>query len=318
LANASVTDSQSNTNRLGDLTRTNLAYSLLEIAGLWIGVAFLFLLVGRLHSYVFGILGLLGVTCLQQAFLTLLHDSWHGLLSSNRTLNDFVGKYLISFPCIKLWSRLKQEHLEHHAHLGLRNSDPTFLLYAFEPEEPRVKPIRFLASRLGGRVLDTIWTAISRGQPLTDEQERKRVDWTSKRNLWKELASIAVMQILVALGILAFAPWWAYFLFWVAPFFTTTAACNLIRTFCEHASPLSDDVPPIQRLISFKSNWLELFFIAPLHFNYHAEHHLQMSVPHYRLPALRRRMQAATGSLGFPIRRSYFEVYCEHFRRESA
>ena len=299
---------------LGNLSRTNMAYSLFEILGAWVLIAASFAIVGRVHPLVSAVPMLLAMTILQQALLTLLHDSWHGLLAKDRKINDFLGKYLISFPCIKLWNRLKQEHLAHHVHLGNRDSDPTFLLYGFEPGEPRNKPVRFIFRRLGGRILETIWRAT---QPA-HEPVKKDAYWGSKRDLWKELVSMALLQGVLFLAIAAAAPWWTYFAFWVFPFFTTTAACNLIRTFCEHAHPLTDEgVPPTRRLISFKSNMVEVSFIAPLHFNYHAEHHLNMSVPHYRLPELRRRMEAA-GRLGFPVRSTYFEVLREHFGRRPA
>ncbi len=298
---------------LGNLSRPNVVYSLGEILGIWVLIAACFVIIGRVNPFVFAIPMLLVMTILQQALLTLLHDSWHGLLSRNRRLNVFLGKYLISFPTIKLWNRLKREHLEHHAHLGDRDADPTFLLYGFEPGEPRDKPVRFAFMRLGGRILETIWRATQ-----LNDGPKKDSYWGSKSDLRKELGSIMVLQAVLFLGIWAVAPWWTYFAFWVFPFFTTTAACNLIRTFCEHAHPVSDDgVPPASRLISFRSNPVEVAFIAPLHFNYHAEHHLNMSVPHYRLPELRRRMEEA-GPLGFPIRSTYLEVLREYFGRTSS
>jgi fatty acid desaturase len=36
------------------------------------------------------------------------------------------------------------------------------------------------------------------------------------------------------------------------------------------------------------ARWWERIFIAPNHVNYHLEHHLLMTVPHYRLPRLHR------------------------------
>src|SRR5439155_23861073 len=111
------------------LSRTNLAYSRFGIGAFSIFIASCFLLIRKTHAYVIGVVAFMLLTCLQQALLTLLHDSWHGLLCKNRKINDFVGRYVISFPCIKLWVRLKQEHLRHHANLGLGDSDPTFVLY---------------------------------------------------------------------------------------------------------------------------------------------------------------------------------------------
>jgi fatty acid desaturase len=299
-----------------DLAATNLSYSLLEISGIWFLIGCSFLLLGRFSAGTGLILACLllfpVVTCLQQALLTLLHDSWHGLLTPNRAINDLIGRYLLSYPSIKLWGRLKREHLDHHRHLGERESDPTFLLYGFELGEARGRPARFAFNRLGGRVLDTVWRAFtghSRAHAASTEGY-----WGLKGDLWKELLSILVMQLLVAWAISVLASWWAYVILWCIPLFTSTALCNLIRTFAEHSAPGSDDVSPDDRLVSFRSSWLELAFIAPLHFNYHAEHHRYMGVPHYRLPELRRRLSDA-GPLGFSIRESYWEVLRQHFLR---
>jgi len=302
------------------LAHTQLAFSLFEICGIWALAGVVFWVASRMNSLAVSLLLILPMTCLQQAFLTLLHDSWHGLFSKNKKLNDFIGRYAISFPCIKLWHRLKAEHLAHHVHLGDRQEDPTYVFYAFVPGEDRYRPLRFAFDRLGGRVIQAAGMAIL-GR-FTDRQkppQRVAAEAPSSHSasgltatVRRELLIILVSQVVVFALITRVAPWWTYFVLWAFPLVSTTALCNLIRTFCEHSNPMTDDIDPRERFISFKSNWLELAFIAPLHFNYHAEHHLYMWVPHYKLPELRRRMMEASGDLSFPIRSSYARVLSVH------
>ncbi len=301
-----------------DLSRTNLAYSLSEVSGTWGLIAVCFLLTGRTRSVVAYVGLALAMISLQQALLTLLHDSWHGHFARNKKLNDLMGKYFISFPCAKLWGRLKREHLLHHAYLGLREDDPTFLLYGYEAGEPRDRPMRFALKRLGGRLIEIIVSAVSGRAPAAGAEQpeapAQKSSGVADARLGPELLWIAASQCVLFWAISRVAPWWAYFVLWLFPLATITPLLNLIRTFCEHAHPVTDDaVHPDERLISFRSNWLELMFVAPFHFNYHAEHHLYMQVPHYRLPALRRRMEGTWGRIGFPIRSSYVRVLLEHF-----
>ena len=76
---------------------------------------------------------------------------------------------------------------------------------------------------------------------------------------------------------------------WALPLVMVGSALNALRATLEHA----DTHRPPNLLLSFVSNPIERFFVGPLNFNYHYEHHRFMTVPYFRMAEVRRRMLAA-------------------------
>jgi fatty acid desaturase len=74
---------------------------------------------------------------------------------------------------------------------------------------------------------------------------------------------------------------------WVAAWFTTHTLVTRIRSIAEHAlTPDLDD--PLGNTRTTVVSWWERLFLAPNRVNYHLEHHLLMTVPHYNLPRMHR------------------------------
>ena len=117
---------------------------------------------------------------------------------------------------------------------------------------------------------------------------------------------ILVQCLFLCLFTLAFG-WYGYFALWLLPLGTLGSFYNDLRSFCEHSLVGRDAFDKSERMISFISNPVERFFIAPNHMNYHAEHHLFPFVPHNSLPELRRAIQSCPElSAQIVWRRSYF------------
>ena len=58
-----------------------------------------------------------------------------------------------------------------------------------------------------------------------------------------------------------------------------------VRSIAEHAlTPNADD--PLGNTRTTLARWWERLLIAPNRVNYHLEHHLLMTVPHYKLPQM--------------------------------
>jgi fatty acid desaturase len=64
---------------------------------------------------------------------------------------------------------------------------------------------------------------------------------------------------------------------------TTNKLVARIRSIAEHAV-VPDPTDPIGQTRTVRAGWLERLFIAPNRVQYHLEHHLLMTVPHYNLP----------------------------------
>ena len=56
---------------------------------------------------------------------------------------------------------------------------------------------------------------------------------------------------------------------------------------------MTNDADPWRVARTTEAGWLARALIAPYFVNYHAEHHLFMSVPCYRLPAIHRALVAS-------------------------
>ena len=74
---------------------------------------------------------------------------------------------------------------------------------------------------------------------------------------------------------------------------TTNKLVARIRSIAEHAV-VPDPSDPIGQTRTVVASWLERLFIAPNGVQYHLEHHLLMTVPHYNLP----RFHAMLGERG--------------------
>ncbi|HVM97662.1 MAG TPA: fatty acid desaturase, partial [Candidatus Acidoferrales bacterium] len=60
-----------------------------------------------------------------------------------------------------------------------------------------------------------------------------------------------------------------------------------LRSIAEHAM-INDPADPLQNTRTTLARWWERLLIAPNFVNYHLEHHLVMTVPHYSLPRMHR------------------------------
>ena len=245
----------------------------------------------------------------QYALLILMHDAFHSLLLPNHRVNDFIGSWLIGAPCGSSYWKSRFNHLEHHRRLG-EDNDPDLFLYSVGP--PREKrgivafARHFISLMLGEQVLFTHMGSAS---------ERQAPFWHRIRKIVPMLWPVAVMQSVI-LGLFTLADSWAtYFTLWVLPLLTLAVLFNGLRAFCDHANMSDERGAASDRLITYFSNPVERFFLAPFHMNYHAEHHLFPYVPHYNLPKVRRRLLASSEQRPtIQWRRGYFSFVREFLR----
>jgi fatty acid desaturase len=82
-----------------------------------------------------------------------------------------------------------------------------------------------------------------------------------------------------------------YLVLWILPLVTVVQAILRLRAIAEHGATTDFSSPLTAARTNVAPAWLE-WLIFPHHVNYHVEHHLYASVPHYHLPALHRAMAA--------------------------
>jgi fatty acid desaturase len=211
----------------------------------------------------------------QLGFAVLMHEASHRTLLRNRRLNDWVGNWLCAYP---IWSDLtpyRPYHLKHHAKTG-GAEDPDIALvrpFPITRASLRRKAWRDLSGQTGRKFAQGAWSRTF---------GRLREDPVARR-----AAQGVVITNLALLGILAAFGRPELILLWVAAWLTTHTFVTRIRSIAEHAlTPDPDDAFGNTRT-TLVSGWERLFF-APNRVNYHLEHHLLMTVPHYHLPRMHR------------------------------
>ena len=240
----------------------------------------------------------------QLGLAILMHEAAHGGLHANKWVNEFLGQWLCAVPVGADLSSYRSYHLQHHR-FTQQPEDPDLSLSAPFPitaESYRRKAIRDLTGQ----------TFIKQRLPLLLALFR-RIDASAAVTHESFVASgREKMARFLAVNALLFALFWAagaaiWFVgIWLAAMATWLSLVTRIRNIAEHACT-STGADPFSHARTTLANPLERLLIAPYWVNYHAEHHLFMYLPCYRLPQAHRllvakgyraRMEVKPGYLG--------------------
>ncbi len=233
----------------------------------------------------------------QLACAILMHDTSHHAVFNSKKPNDWVGEWLGGYPIFNSMKGYRPYHYRHHVSNGLED-DPDLLLTRAYPATRKslfrkffrdlsgqtgikalfgliLMHLGFIEFNLGGKVVKVS----QKGRKLSDY-------WQSfRQNLLGPLVANAVIFILLATFL---SPW--LYLLWIGAYLTTFQFCLRVRSIAEH-SVVKDRTDPYQNTRTTQANWLEQLLFAPYHVNYHCEHHMLMSVPPYRLPAMHKALK---------------------------
>ncbi len=230
------------------------------------------------------LLALLIIGTRQLGLAVVMHESSHQTLFKSRRLNDFVGNWLAAYPIYLSADMYRTHHIEHHAKTWT-DEDPDLPLATPFPVT-KASMLRKVARDLLGvtgtkQLIGTTYLVIKavRGEEVDAGTLPMRM---SKGPALRMVAGTVVTNLLV-FGVL-----WALghpmlYLLWVGAWLTTNKLVARIRSIAEHAV-VPDPTDPIGQTRTVRAGWLERLFIAPNRVQYHLEHHLLMTVPHYNLP----------------------------------
>jgi fatty acid desaturase len=228
----------------------------------------------------------------QHALFVIAHDAAHYLLYENRLLNEIVGRACAMLQGLSMCTYRVIHRLHHNNLYGAL--DPDTALHGGYPRgrsylaKKLLKDLSGLtawktyAYFLGGApALNTATNVALR--PLDDTSAKLRNDALHDRNA---VIAFHVMALIVfsASGYLI-----QYLVLWVLPLVTVVQAILRLRAIAEHGATTDFSSPLTAARTNLAPAWLE-WLIFPHQVNYHIEHHLYASVPHYNLPALHREM----------------------------
>jgi fatty acid desaturase len=228
----------------------------------------------------------------QHALFVIAHDAAHYLLYQNRSVNDAVGRACATVQGLSMCTYRVIHRLHHNNLYG--ELDPDTALHGGYPRG-RTYLIKKLLKDLSGFTAWKTYAYFLGGapglntstnvalRPLDDTSSKLRSDARKDRNLVIVFHAIA----------LAVAVWTGYvvqyLLLWVLPLVTVVQAILRLRAISEHGATTDFSSPLTAARTNVAPAWVE-WLIFPHRVNYHIEHHLYASVPHYHLPELHREM----------------------------
>jgi fatty acid desaturase len=283
------------------LTRTSNLPGALAIAWSWLVIAGCLYAVSR--WWVAWPVAVIVLGGRQLALAVMMHDAAHGTLFRTRWLNEGAADWLCARPIWADTARYRKQHLGHHAHTGTER-DPDLDLAPVERMSRRSLRRKILRDVTGAAGLRRVAALIAidagaiaiaspadEGRAAAPEAVRRSNDGGTIRRIGKpSLARLAknIAPMLITNALLAYAAGWAY-LAWVVAYLTAFSLFLRVRSLAEHAClERTDDM--LRNTRTTRASWLARATVAPLHVNYHVEHHLLPTVPWYRLPALARRV----------------------------
>lgn len=234
----------------------------------------------RLDNIAVTIIAFVVIAGRQLALNTMVHEASHYLLARDKHLNDLICDIFFAAPHWISTDRYRGRHMPHHTHLG------------HPPEDVEFKA-RYLFR--GSRFLwRSLWAIIGGTSLVTAVSYGGRAP-SSARD-YRSLALMALTNGALIAYCWALGSVWAYVYLWMLPLLTMAGYLGTLRVVAEHqprqyAEQPEEDFdaplePPLTR--SIPAGRIERFFIAPLNFCYHFEHHAFPAVPYASLPGLHR------------------------------
>ena len=239
----------------------------------------------------------------QLGLAILMHEAAHGGLSPDRRLNDFLGHWLCAVPVGASLAAYRPYHLAHHKY-AQQAEDPDLVLSAPFPvtrASLRRKIIRDLTGQtfFKQRVLFAFQAFASQ----RDEDLAEGAVVTGR-----SVAPFLLVNAALLLGLTLAGVWWAYFVLWLLPLATWFPMVTRLRNIAEHACVEGSATDPFRAARTTRAAWWERAFIAPYWVNFHAEHHLFMHVPCWKLPTLHRAIRARPPGARMEVAGGYVEV----------
>ena len=211
------------------------------------------------------------------------HEAAHRLLFPNKRVNDFVGKWLLSYPGFVPFDLYRRSHFAHHKE-EFGPNEPDLNLYNGYPitrASFRRKLTRDAYGNSGWKNLKGLLRSVKAAQPVA-------------------LKIVASQAMLLVLCTLFGRP--ELYLLWIGSWMTSWRVLNRLRSIAEHGGMTHS---PDRRLTthSVRQTWPARFWIVPYNTGWHLAHHVDMGVPWRNLPALHRELVASgwvTPELEYP------------------
>lgn len=289
-------------NEIKELTKRSDLRGAIEILHTWTWIAFAFIIAGLYPSVITIALSLLILGGKQLACAIIMHDTSHYALFKSKKVNQVVGNWFGGFPMLVDLNRYRPYHIQHHSYTG-SEKDPDLPLTSGYPAgywSFSRKVLRDLTGLTGIKAFGGLMLMHAGILEFNLGGKAIKVEGVGIGSVLKRfgmnMAGPLAANVILALLLFLAGIGWTYWL-WAVAYFTTYQLCLRIRSIAEH-SVVPDPGNNHQNTRTTKANFFERLLFAPHFVNYHAEHHLLMTVPPYNLPKMHKLISS----------RGYFEA----------
>lgn len=249
----------------------------------------------------------------QLGLAILMHEAAHGGLSKSPRLNDFLGHWLCAVPIGASLKAYRPYHLTHHR-FAQQAEDPDLMLSAPFPVTPaslRRKLIRDLTGQTFFKQRIVLPLKQARSSSPTGDSAQGTSDSAHDYEsivTGRSVLPFLVFNAVLLAGFIVAGVWWAFFALWLLPMATWFPMVTRLRNIAEHACVEGSADDPFRAARTTRAAWWERAFIAPYWVNFHAEHHLFMHVPCWKLPRLHRAIHARPQAHAMEVAPGYASV----------
>ena len=227
--------------------------------------------------------------CVIVRFNILGHEAVHRLLLPWKPLEDWVGRWVLSYPVFVGFELYRRGHIAHHRD-EMGPKEPDLALYRGYPvtrSSLRRKLWRDASGSSGWKLLKGLFRGVTKPRS-------RRV-----------ALSILGTQTMI-LGVLTVLGHPGLYLLWFGPYMTQWRVTNRLRAIAEHGGMTqSQDRRETTHVV--RQSLLAKVFMVPFNVGYHLAHHVDMGVPYRNLPKLQRELEASgwvTPALIYPSYRA--------------
>ena len=208
--------------------------------------------------------------------LILGHEAAHRLLFRRKPVNDFVGRWVLSYPGFVPFDLYRRSHMAHHRdEMGPEEPDiPLYAGYPITRASLRRKLTRDALGSSGWKNLKPLLRAATKA---------------SSRPV--AMPIFAAQAVIFAAFLAAGWPQ-LYLVLWVLPWMTTWRVINRLRAIAEHGG-MTRSADRRQTTHHVHQSVLARFWMVPYNTGWHLAHHVDSGIPWRALPALHRELEAS-------------------------
>ena len=203
----------------------------------------------------------------------LSHEAAHRLMFSNRPLNDFAGRWLLSYPVFVPYDAYRRAHMAHHRE-AFGPNEPDLLLYGNYPAgraSMRRKLLRDAAGISGLKLLRGLFRSLAK---------------SSSRRVAVSILGVQAVLWLVS-GLLV--GWWVYPVMWLLPWLTVWRVLARLRAIAEHGGMRgSNDEREVTHHVQQRP--VARFWLVPYNTGWHLAHHVDPGLSFRVLPEFHRHL----------------------------